>query len=78
MSTHESCSVTRFAIKANLSFFLFHLFQAQTGGITFVGGANSSSESTEDFQTKHARLQAEARQALSQAKEMARLQMAQV
>ncbi|ODM97426.1 Schwannomin-interacting protein 1 [Orchesella cincta] len=53
--------------------------QAQSGGIAaFGGGANSSSaDSTEDFQTKHTRLQTEARQALSQAKEMARLQMAQ-
>jgi len=52
--------------------------KAQSGDLVFGGRTiHSSSGSTEDFQTKQSRLQVEARQALSQAKEMARMQMAQ-
>ena len=41
-------------------------------------GNNSTAKPSEDFYTKQARLQADARHALSQAKDMARLQMSNV
>ncbi len=47
-----------------------------TGSV--VGAGNVSGKPAEDFYTKQARLQADTRHALSQAKDMARLQMSNV
>ncbi|CAG7785464.1 unnamed protein product [Allacma fusca] len=51
--------------------------KAQPGNGNDSNGGLSGEVPSEDFYARQARLQAEARQALSQAKEMARLQMAQ-